>query len=224
MGAAAKGAWSPRSRRCRPARARPLPHQGLRRLRHANCFDGGGAARQLSRTHVGTARGVRVWRHRCELGDYVAPRTQPEKLALACVPLSLRSRTATRAPRLKVDFCNVQFPPNSASLRRSRPVGLRRVYELGTTEAPARARRHRPARLRPADLQPMGAWLVLVPRRLQRAGGQRRRVPATFIAPAAPGVYRYGYRFTLDGSALTLLRHNGAGSTQLSFETNSSRR
>jgi hypothetical protein len=123
----------------------------------------------------------------------------------------------------ELDYCNVQFP-TSLSVQAGMSTGdiFAQAYEAGSTE-PAGAAPGLVAQIGygPTNVNPenQSGWLWFA------AGfninkGNNDEWFGSFTAPATPGPYKYGARFSYDGTNWTYCDLNGAGSNpNLTFET-----
>jgi len=129
-------------------------------------------------------------------------------------PCALAHGNESAAPE-EVDFCNVQFPPNlSVVASQPTPLVYGRVYELGTTEAPGPAPGviaqlgYGPLTSNP-EWEPGWSWFPGV-FNVQVVNDDEYQ--ATFIAPAAPGVYATAIVSPSTARTGRTATTNGAGS------------
>jgi hypothetical protein len=144
--------------------------------------------------------------------------------ACACV-----AHNESGAPK-EADYCDTQFPL-SLALAPGAPSGMvyGRLYEAGVTEpAGANAAVRAQLGVGPATANPEYQPWTWSNATFNVQSGNDDEYQASFNAPAAPGSYRYTFRFSLDnGMSWTVCDNNaapdfGAGSNAgLSFELES---
>ena len=123
----------------------------------------------------------------------------------------------------EADYCAIQFPA-SLSVQAGAGTGLiyGRIFEAGVTAAAgAPAGYFAQVGYGPDTSNPetQAGWVWSATTYNVQIGNDDE-YQGSFNAPAAPGKYRYAYRFSPDGMSWTYCDLNGAGSNSgLSFET-----
>ena len=123
----------------------------------------------------------------------------------------------------EADYCVLQFPPTlTVAASQPTPLVYGQIFEAGVTEAGGAAAGllaqvgYGPSTLNPSSQSGWQYFAAVFNTQI----GNNDEYQASFTAPAAPGTYRYTYRFSFDnGAHWTYCDLNGAGSNAgLGFE------
>lgn len=181
----------------------------------ATCSEGGANTANASNTTAPTRRQAGCQDLNVNGSDFTVMTPAPRNTASPAVTCACVARNESNVT-LEADYCAIQFPASmAAQVSTTTSSVFGQIFEAGVTE-PAGASTsvlsqlgYGPPSANP-EYQPGWSWFSTS---YNLQVGNNDEYQGQFTAPAAPGSYRYTYRFSLDqGVSWTYCDTNGAGS------------